>query len=47
MQDLVFNSLENNLMLWRLKWTTKKKIFHSSVSTFDMDKDGPMEEISK
>lgn len=45
-QDLVFSSLENNpimlprlLMLPRLEKTTKK-IFHSSVSTSDMDKVG-------
>ena len=48
MQNLVFTSIENNLiMLPTLKITTEKKIFYSSVSTFDMDKVGSMEEIGK
>ena len=46
--DLVFISLKNNpTMLPRLKRTTKKKIFHSSVNTFDMQVVGSMEEIGK
>ena len=47
-QNLVFNSLENNpLMLPTLKRTAKKKIFHSSVRTFDIDEVGSMKEIGK
>ena len=48
MHDLVFISLENNpTMFPKLKTTTKKKIFHSSVNTFDMQVVGSMEEIGK
>ena len=47
-QDLVSSSLENNLInLQTLKRTTKKKIFHSSVSTFGVNKVGSIEEIGK
>ena len=46
MQDLVV--FKNNLtVLPKLKRTTKKKISHSSVSIFDMDEVGFMEEIGK
>ena len=45
-QSLILSSLENNpIMMPTL--TTKDKIFHSSVSTFDINEVGSKEEISK
>ena len=42
-QYLVFSCLENNPVMLSLKRTTKEKISHFSVSTFDIDEVGSME----